>query len=117
MQKPRLSVFPSHELAHAASSGTPSSPMGATSGPRAVNLKISPETSAKRVNHELDRAAGTLEPRSVTVRLATIVPLLLDAVEHNRTWLSDFSDDTVRLDADLFEVLLAYQELREEAAA
>jgi hypothetical protein len=73
--------------------------------------------SEERIRYEMDQVSGTLEPRSVTVRLATIVPLLLDAVEQNRAWLSDFADDTVRLDADLFEVLLAYQELRAEAAA
>lgn len=107
MQKPRLSVFPRHE----------SSDDVSESDRRTNSAKGSRNASPERVQNELDRVAGTLEPKSVTVRLATIVPLLLDAVEQNRSWLSDFSDDTVRLDADLFEVLLAYQELREEAAA
>lgn len=109
MQKPSLSVFPRHGSSEAAGLESSEATGRRTPGRKAV--------SAERVEHELDRAAGALQPRTVSVRLATIVPLLLDAVEHNRTWLSDFADDTVRLDADLYEVLLAYQELRQGAAA
>ena len=50
------------------------------------------------------------------VPLGKIVPLLMDAVENDRAWLNDFSDDTVRIDADLYEVLLAYQQLQSRAA-
>ena len=112
MQKPSLSVFPRHGSLESAGAESSPSASGRRS-PERPALRISPE----RVAHELDRAAGALQPRTVAVRLATIIPLLLDAVEHNRTWLSDFADDTVRLDADLYEVLLAYQELRQGAAA
>ncbi len=106
MQKPRLSLFTGQD----SSDRDSATDRQATHPPK---KSASPE----RVKQDLDRVSGVLDPRSVTVRLATIVPLLLDAVEHNRTWLSDFADDTVRLDADLYEVLLAYQELREEAVA
>lgn len=113
MQKPRLSVFPRPNTPEydqvAAKQGVSSAGNSHSSKPASA--------SKARIQDDLDRVSGTLEPRCVTVRLATIVPLLLDAVEQNRAWLSDFADDTVRLDADLFEVLLAYQELRAEAAA
>lgn len=70
-----------------------------------------------RREREFDRLAGTAEAKSVTVSLATIVPLLLHAAEHNRAWLQDFADDLVRIDADLYDVLLAYQQLQQHAVA
>ncbi len=113
MQNPRLSIFPRPDTSvHNANAGNLENAVRGES-----NVKRAKGASHERIQHDIDRVSGTLEPRSVTVRLATIVPLLLDAVEQNRAWLSDFADDTVRLDADLFEVLLAYQELRAEAAA
>ena len=113
MPKPILRVFPPSET-----TGTKPSDGAVRLDEHSQNLKKKKtELLSKRTEHELDRLAGNLDPRTVTVRLATIVPLLLDAVEKNRTWLSDFADDTVRLDADLYEVLLAYQGLREGAAA
>lgn len=113
MPKPILRVF-----AHSETTPTDSSDAVVSSAKNSQNSSPKkPALLSMRTEHELDRVAGTLAPRTVTVRLATIVPLLLDAVEKNRTWLSDFADDTVRLDADLYEVLLAYQGLREGAAA
>lgn len=66
--------------------------------------------------------AGSVGPRStaprrVEVSLAEIAPVLADAINHQRGWLSDFSDDTVSIDADLYEVLLAYQQMRRLNAA
>ena len=57
------------------------------------------------------------KPRRVEVSLADIAPVLADAINHQRGWLSDFSDDTVTIDADLYEVLLAYQQMRRLNAA
>ncbi|KAA5540763.1 hypothetical protein FYK55_20335 [Roseiconus nitratireducens] len=61
---------------------------------------------------ELDLIAGTGPRRTRTVPLKTIVPLLIDAQERNSTWLEDFAEDTVVIDADLHEVLLAYRSVR-----
>ena len=72
--------------------------------------------STDRRERELDRIAGAADPKTVAVPLGKIVPLLMDAVENDRAWLSDFSDDTVRIDADLYEVLLAYQQIQNRAA-
>ena len=66
---------------------------------------------------ELDRVAGTGGSRSFAVALGSIIPLLMEAVENDRAWLKDFADETVRIDADLYDVLLAYQQLRRPAAA
>jgi hypothetical protein len=43
--------------------------------------------------------------------------LLMDAAEKNRLWLNDFADETVQIDADLYEVLLAYERMRRRDAA
>jgi len=68
--------------------------------------------------HSTDKMiAGSVGPRRVEVSLADIAPVLADAINHQRGWLSDFSDDTVSIDADLYEVLLAYQQMRRLNAA
>lgn len=53
---------------------------------------------------------------SVTVTLAEVLPLLADAVASNRTWLTDFEDDTVTISADLYDVLQAYRHFRRPGA-
>ena len=72
--------------------------------------------STDRTERELDRIAGTAKAPTVSVPLGKMVPLLIDAANSDRTWLSDFADDTVRIDADLYDVLLAYQQLSKRAA-
>lgn len=54
----------------------------------------------------------TQNENQVTVPLSEILPLLADALQSRRTWLSDFSDDPVTISSDLYEVVLAYQHLR-----
>jgi hypothetical protein len=70
-----------------------------------------------RRERELDRITGTAKPKTVSVPLGRIVPLLIDAVENDRAWLNDFADDAVQINSDLYDVLLAYQQLRDRAAA
>jgi hypothetical protein len=48
----------------------------------------------------------------VAVPLGEILPMLIDAANTNRAWLQDFADDEVAISADLYEVLTAYQQLR-----
>ena len=81
------------------------------------SLRIFPASASDRTERELDRITGTAEPKSVSIPLAKIVPLLIDAAEGDRAWLTDFAEDQVRIDADLYDVLLAYQQLRQRAAA
>jgi hypothetical protein len=52
----------------------------------------------------------------ITAPLSEVLPLLADAVNSRRTWLSDFEDDEITLSADLYEVLLAYQYYRRPSA-
>lgn len=70
-----------------------------------------------QVEHQLDQIAGVVPPKRVEVSLAEIAPVLADAIAHQRGWLSDFANDTVSIDADLYEVLLAYQQMRRLNAA
>jgi hypothetical protein len=57
----------------------------------------------------------TLAPRQKKIRLKEILKVLADAVQHDRTWLSDFADDEVKISADLYEVLVTYRRLRPSA--
>ncbi|MCA9139304.1 MAG: hypothetical protein KDB00_21165 [Planctomycetales bacterium] len=60
---------------------------------------------------ELDQIAGTAPKRTRSVPIKLLAPLLIDAHQRNSTWLNDFADDVVVIDADLHEVLLAYQKI------
>ncbi len=79
-----------------------------------------PEEVSDRVQgrreRELDRISGAAEPKTVTVPVGKLVPLLMDAAKHQRAWLKDFAEDAVRIDADLYDVLLAYQQMQQRAA-
>lgn len=60
--------------------------------------------------------AGSVEPSpKMTVLLGEVLPALTDAMNTQRAWLNDFAEDPVVITADLYEVLLAYQELRPTA--
>jgi hypothetical protein len=82
------------------------------------SLRVFPASNqSDRRERELDRIAGTAKPKTVSLPLGRIVPLLIDAVENDRAWLNDFADDAVHINSDLYDVLLAYQQLRDRAAA
>lgn len=61
-------------------------------------------------------ASEASERSTVHVALGEILPLLVDAVRQERTWLDDFAGDEVAISADLYEVLLAYQHCRRPGA-
>ena len=52
----------------------------------------------------------------VTVSLSEVLPMLVDAVQCERTWLRDFDDDPISISTDLYEMLLAYQHFRRPGA-
>lgn len=54
-------------------------------------------------------------PRMKRVRLKQIINVLAEAAKSDRTWLSDFADDEVKISADLYEVLTLYRRLRPSA--
>jgi hypothetical protein len=71
----------------------------------------------RQIERQLDQIAGVVPAKRVEVSLGEIAPVLADAITHQRGWLNDFADDTVSIDADLYEVLLAYQKMRRLNAA
>jgi hypothetical protein len=52
----------------------------------------------------------------VTVKLGEILPVLADALAHDRAWLADFAKDPVTISRDLQEILLAYKAFRRSLA-
>jgi hypothetical protein len=69
-----------------------------------------------RQERELDRLAGTGPARTMKMPLGVMVPLLMQAAENNHAWLEDFAEDTVEIDSDLHQVLMAFQSLPRRAA-
>ena len=61
-----------------------------------------------------EQGCSTLEPQ-VTVRLGDITQALTDAAEQDRTWLSDFKNDEIRVSTDLYEVISSFAHLRPSA--
>jgi hypothetical protein len=64
----------------------------------------------------LDLLESRQTPETVSVPLAEILPLLVDAVQSERTWLRDFANDPITISTDLYEVVLAYQHYRRPSA-
>lgn len=54
-------------------------------------------------------------PKMKRVRLKQIVRVLFDAAKSDRTWLSDFAEDEIKISADLYETLTMYRRLRPSA--
>jgi hypothetical protein len=109
MSRPSLRIY----LDSLPGQGVPSSPIvsGGTENVRAER------TRSDRQQRELDRLSGVAKAKTVDLPVGQIVPLLMHALESNRTWLKDFANDTVRIDADLYEVLLAYQQIIDRKVA
>jgi hypothetical protein len=63
-------------------------------------------------DQDVFESVASKQPIKVTVSMQQVLPLLVDAVRTNRRWIHDFSNETVEISADLYEVLLAYQEMR-----
>jgi hypothetical protein len=76
--------------------------------PRRIRLRPEYQFST----HE---TAASIQPE-VTVKLGEILPILADALAHDRAWLADFTKDSIKISRDLHEVLLAYRAFRREAA-
>ncbi len=82
------------------------------------SLRVFPASAASdRSERELDRITGSAAAKTVAIPLGKMVPLLIDAVRADRAWLNDFADDIVRIDSDLYEVLLAYGQMTQRSAA
>lgn len=66
---------------------------------------------------ELDLVTGNSPRKTRSIPIGNLAPLLLAAYENRSTWLEDFADDLVVIDADLHDVLLAYQKLVADKSA
>jgi len=63
-----------------------------------------------------DAPEATVYPEpEVTMKLGELTRILADAIIWDRTWIADFSDDDVRISADLFEVLSSCSQMRPSA--
>ncbi|NNE01361.1 MAG: hypothetical protein HKN47_28945 [Pirellulaceae bacterium] len=74
-------------------------------------------TGSQRRERELDRIAGAAAAKTMSVPLGVMVPLLMRAAENNHTWLEDFANDVVQIDADLHEILMAFGDMPDRRAA
>ena len=79
-------------------------------------MRPSASDADPRWQRELDQITGTGPQKTRTVPVRMLAPLLMAAQQSNSTWLTDFADDVVVIDADLHDVLLAYQRISIEAA-
>jgi hypothetical protein len=75
-----------------------------------------------RMRPRLRLFVGADEPETLTfpepevsIKLGELTRILADAMIWDRTWVSDFSDDDVRISADLYEVLTTYAQMRPSA--
>jgi hypothetical protein len=68
-------------------------------------------------NHDAadDNHLACAAPR-VPVSLSDVLPLLLHAAHTRRLWLDDFADETLEISQDLYEVLLAYKPIVDQAS-
>lgn len=51
----------------------------------------------------------------VSIRLGELTRILADAIIWDRTWVTDFADDDVKISADLYEILSMYSQMRPSA--
>ena len=58
---------------------------------------------------------GYAAPAEVSMNLAEFVKIIEQASKWDSTWLRDFSDDEIRISADLYEVLSLYSSIRPSA--
>ncbi len=51
----------------------------------------------------------------VSMKLGEFTKILADAIIWDRTWVSDFADEEIRVSADLYEILSLYAQMRPSA--
>ena len=69
-------------------------------------------TNASGQSHIFDQLEQTTH---IQVTLGEILPALTDALMSQRAWVHDFEDDKIEVSKDLFEVIQAYQRMRNAA--
>ncbi len=56
-----------------------------------------------------------LQEPEATIRLGELTRILSDAIIWDRTWVTDFADDEVRVSSDLYEILSLYSRMKPSA--
>ncbi len=57
-----------------------------------------------------------LQPKThIKVKLGEILPAFTDALLSQRAWVQDFEDDQIEITKDLYEVIQAYERMRNVA--
>ncbi len=51
----------------------------------------------------------------VSMELGELTQALSDAIVWDRTWVTDLADEQIKVSADLYEVLMAYSQMRPSA--
>lgn len=70
---------------------------------------IKSEPKNKKANLAKQTADGS---ERVEIRLQDFAAMMMDAAATNRAWVQDFQDDQLAIPRDLYEVMLAYQQMR-----
>jgi len=71
-------------------------------------LEVNDSPPRQNQKHEQDG-------QKVVVKLAEILDPVIDAIDTDRAWLSDFREDEVAISKDLYEVLTAYRNIKRSA--
>lgn len=62
---------------------------------------------------ELDNTA--YQNTEVSIELSEFTQILKDAIIWDRSWVNDLADEQVKISSDLYEVLMAYSQMRPSA--
>jgi hypothetical protein len=54
----------------------------------------------------------TISEPEISMKLGELTRILADAMIWDRAWVSDFSEDEVRISSDLYEVISMYARMR-----
>ena len=80
-------------------------------------FRIVPDTDqVPSVDRNWESAPRTASaPEMISVPLGQILEPLTEAIRTNRTFLRDFSNDEIRMSADLFDALTTFQRMQASA--
>ena len=53
--------------------------------------------------------------RAVRVSAGEVLALMMHAARTNRTWINDFSDETLFVSPDMYEILVTYKRIAHES--
>jgi len=82
------------------------------------HLHLFPETSPLDCPEGVrNQEAGSSIEKMVPIGVRDLASLLVDAFQSDRTWLRDFESEQIFVSTDLYEILLAYQQVRRCDAA